>query len=594
MTETTKFNQCRFNSTKIYKYTGDLGNIAKGFGLTAEREETFMNSFKCHYDTDDIMDLEKQVLHSLHETHLWSIKLSNITDYTINNVVLFLKHENLKRELFWMRLLNKIARFLVVVTGVADIHLMASDVLKVLESFDIKDVLLLVQNTSTDVIELFTWLPYNPPSGICGYFQEVLHVDTWKNGTFIFNSEIHPQKATNDLNGCMFTIDDVSEIPPFIYEIAGVKEGIIINMLATLSETFNMSFNTSAKYKHPPSKSIQIDHYPISVIHFISKLIPVPYYTQSLTFFVPHSKPNSRWPSLLRVFTWDIWICIFIGLGVTALTFKYISGKSGFGESLLDLWSILLSVSVNIPQEIHTRFIFFAWVIYSLCVNTVFQTYFTSYFIEPGFQHQIDTVEELRVSDFTLITDSALYSLYHFQAICRKNIFVVTYQHITSLYYVMSFPNTALFSIEDSMQYYIKEFCTRNTATNIHKFRTFSVQMKYGYIPYSNSLLHPRLNELITRLVQTGIPIKFHRDTNEIIVNHDTYINSDSEYLPFSLEHLQSPFLLYLTLVLTCVITFCLELFTHQLRKYVNVRECAYRITNNLHLFILKMRNENM
>ncbi|KAJ9574326.1 hypothetical protein L9F63_026028 [Diploptera punctata] len=293
-----------------------------------------------------------------------------------------------------------------------------------------------------------------------------------------------------------------------------------------------MSFNNSVEYKHPLNKSIEVDHFPISVIHFISKLIPVPYYTQSLTFFVPHSKPNSRWPSLLRVFTWDIWIFIFIGLGVTALAVKYISGKSGFGEPLFDLWSILLGVSVNIPQEIHTRFIFFAWVIYSLCVNTVFQTYFTSYFIEPGFQHQIDTVEELRDSDYTLVTDSSLYPSLPISSNLQKNVFVVTYEHISSLNYVMSFPNTGLFSKEDSMQYYIKEFCTRNTATNFHKFRTFSVQIHYGFI-HSDSLLHPRLNEIITRLVQSGIPIKFHREATEIIFNDVTYISSDSEYLAF-------------------------------------------------------------
>lgn len=60
----------------------------------------------------------------------------------------------------------------------------------------------------------------------------------------------------------------------------------------------------------------------------------------------------------------------------------------------------MLGVSVTeMPRTTWLRLVFLLWLFYRLHINTVYFTSLTTFLIWPGFEHQIQNVEELVESD---------------------------------------------------------------------------------------------------------------------------------------------------------------------------------------------------
>jgi hypothetical protein len=47
------------------------------------------------------------------------------------------------------------------------------------------------------------------------------------------------------------------------------------------------------------------------------------------------------------------------------------------------------------PRNYYLRIVIFAWIFYSFSISTVFQTFFTSFLVDPGLQKQITSLKEL-------------------------------------------------------------------------------------------------------------------------------------------------------------------------------------------------------
>jgi hypothetical protein len=73
-------------------------------------------------------------------------------------------------------------------------------------------------------------------------------------------------------------------------------------------------------------------------------------------------------------------------------------------QCLTSSWSALLGIGVDeMPRSAPLRSVFLPWIIYCLCVNTVFQMYVTSCLVDPGFQHQVDSFQKLEESQYELL-----------------------------------------------------------------------------------------------------------------------------------------------------------------------------------------------
>ena len=177
----------------------------------------------------------------------------------------------------------------------------------------------------------------------------------------------------------------------------------------------------------------------------------------------------------------------------------------------------------------------------------------------------MNTLEELSSSNFTLITSWDLSILFPFHRIDDGSKFKIVISTLISITYYTFFENTAVFTTEESLLHYVKSHCNRDVATKLHKFSTVSENLEFGILLYENSLLQSTFDKVIGRLVKAGIPLKFHREFTDTVGRTDTY--TPIEYIPFSLEHLQSPFVFYLLLLCISFFVFCLEITLNRLIK---------------------------
>jgi len=61
-----------------------------------------------------------------------------------------------------------------------------------------------------------------------------------------------------------------------------------------------------------------------------------------------------------------------------------------------DAWAVLMGVSAtNTPTTWNFRFLFLLYVCYCFAMSTVFQAFFTSYLVEPGYGKKFETFDDL-------------------------------------------------------------------------------------------------------------------------------------------------------------------------------------------------------
>jgi hypothetical protein len=119
-----------------------------------------------------------------------------------------------------------------------------------------------------------------------------------------------------------------------------------------------------------------------------------------------------RWKCFFNVFSVDMWLCFALSLVLAVITVRCISNyghDSHLDESnsysnifivTSNIIAALLAVSVNTqPRSAPLRLFFFCWVCYSVAISTVFQAYFITFLIEPGYEEPIKNIDQMLLSE---------------------------------------------------------------------------------------------------------------------------------------------------------------------------------------------------
>lgn len=403
------------------------------------------------------------LLHALHLSKKWQILtlLPLAEEHEYNNILHDIHHKTTayilwvqnelgyrRRQLKTLRSYqntwNSRARFLIVVDEILlDPRHTAEEILKEVAHFKVFNVIVVIpSNGSPRAFDVYTWFPYELPSGQCGNFKNSILVDQWimeGKGRFLRNVSLFPPKIPRDFGGCKIT---AALIPakPFVMSLnreankenfTVYNEGSDIRLFLFVAEVMNMSVTVTPSVNVKeiwPVKlengswtgvlgevfdkeadiafsglSINLDRY----IHFdVTKV----YYFSGLLWIVPCAEPFEGWYSITRVFSASLWslifIMIFLSAGFMYFTSKYcpqfieaVDSYRNISNCFYNVWAIFLGTSVpNMPVTDHLKFFFVILVWYSLAINTVFQAFVTSYLIDPGFHKQISSLEDLIAS----------------------------------------------------------------------------------------------------------------------------------------------------------------------------------------------------
>jgi ABC-type amino acid transport substrate-binding protein len=426
---------------------------------TATQTRRIWNFNKQYHYCDNAM-ANGDLFHSLHFSEKWQILRwfpfaeeqkfdKTLQDFHYKSSGYILRVPNqlgfLSRQLKILRSYrnswNSRARFVILVDEtLPDPSHVAEGILKEVEHFKIFNVVVVIPSDGLfRALDIYTWFPYELPSGQCGKFKKPVVLDHWimeGKGRPLRNVSLFPPKIPHNFGGCKIT---ASIIPgkPFVMSLnkkannknisvydegSDIRLFLFIAVVMNLSRTFTPSVNmkeiwpvklangswTGALGEVFDKKSdIAFSGLSINLERYIYFDVTKVYYFSGLLWVVPCAESLERVTSISRVFSASLWlltlIMIILSAGfmysVSTSLPKFIEEADQYrtiSNCFYNVWATFLGISVpKMPVTDHLKIFFVMLVWYSLAINIVFQAFATSYLIEPGFQKQITSLEDL-------------------------------------------------------------------------------------------------------------------------------------------------------------------------------------------------------
>jgi hypothetical protein len=460
------------------------------------------------------------------------------------------------------------------------------------------------------VIDAYTWFPYRTP-GSCGETANAVLLDRWVinnrgNSYFLYNVSLYPQKIPKVFHGCPLRVSGF-EFPPSIMQTKWNDDGAIEYEQGTevrLLEQMTRRTNMSILYRPPPPNNefwggdlgngswtglsgevtrgysdIALDNfwYKCHIINDMECLVP--HVMDSARWFVPCAKPYPRWTSITRVFKAYLWLGFLVSYIIVA-SFMWLVVKmrktfpspytnneayTNVVKCFLNFWAVILAYSApNVPpQVLCLRCVFLMWILYCWAVNTVYQTFLTSFLVDSGLQGQISSEEELLHSGIKYGIHKSILS--HMPHLASKGyprrIDCVTFEECqdrTAFKGDLAFVFSAL-----NMAYVVAERYTDGNGKPLICTFDEVVANQIISLPVPKGL--PMLdvfNGIIQDIIEAGLLEQWLKDIKYTATLTSTrdFSLSPGEYTKLMLEHLQSPFYFLFFGYAISVITFIAEL----------------------------------
>jgi hypothetical protein len=363
--------------------------------------------------------------------------------------------------------------FVLIVTQTRDVDakLLAADIFAELWASKIVDSVVLMPTSEThtegrdtvNTLDAYLWFPYNP-AGRCPHVIDAILWDHWisdnssSRGHFLHPGSLFPPKIPTDVHGCQLSVSTF-EMPPMIMREERTKvdetenvtydKGLEIQILEELAK----STNSTLKYRVAPpdggrwgwnlgngtwngvTGEIARRYSDIGVncmwyrCHMVKEIECLrPHLIDKVKWYVPCATPYPRWTSLTRVFRLSFWMWFVAAYVIISVIMwqivkvnRKISSTAAKNEAytslpkcLLNFWAIILEESAsNDPPDVAViRAVFFAWVLYCWAVNTVYQTYLTSFLVDPGLRRPLASEDEILASGIEHDTETSTVSVY--------------------------------------------------------------------------------------------------------------------------------------------------------------------------------------
>ncbi|KAJ9592116.1 hypothetical protein L9F63_001344 [Diploptera punctata] len=484
----------------------------------------------------------------------------------------------------------------------------------ILETFLPPDILKHWENESRTIyaIGLYRWFPFLNSSR-CS--NEIFLQDVWiseGNGYFIFNKQLFGHKSELNFNRCLLSVSTYAShrvvLPP--KQVNGIlvfESGWEINLIQIIAGSLNASlyyiphpidFYYKTIYKNGTHVGIMADliEYKADVAFaglpvmdiMIQNGDPTTSYGKiKYGWLVPCSRPLPHWQSMFKIFTESLWIsyiaCIIVSAAISTLISKCLKRinvlgaeiYSKFASNVFNLFAISLgTISSSLPTVMVLRLFFIVWICYSFAFTTVIQTYLMSFLVEPFQEKQITSLEDMLNSGIE----------FGFEA--KYDLFFNLIDTPKSRYVIKKRRNCSCSSCCLERLAYKRDFCT---FYNLLRYR----QKKYEYsnndtgeigicsvprdfyttniaifVPKGHFLLN-HLNNIITRIIESGIYTKFEQDDDyyenrRILIMQNK--SKSSGYIQLSLHHLIGAFYILLFGKLLSILIFLLEICADRTR----------------------------
>ncbi|PSN45736.1 Ionotropic receptor 589 [Blattella germanica] len=429
----------------------------------------------------------------------------------------------------------------------------------ILETFwnDAKVLNVVVMLVVDQQFELYSWFPYRS-STICGDVTEVFLVGKFPfyGGKCVTEEyELYPYKIPKKFHSCPIIIATYSDYIGDNIELKYVKLllesalNFTVHVVEELKENMYIGIDWMMRKIILDQADIALKGMPL--LHRLYKMADpsLPYYETTYQWYVPCAKPLSRVHSVSRIFALSLWLCICLSLLVFAAAIWVLSRFSDEPSAyyklptlFCNIWAVVLGIGASqMPTTTRLRFVFVTLVWYCFAISTVFQTYFTSYLVNPGFGTQISSLEELLNSKMAYgFRPEIINFIQDLPQPSYRDIIRGYEKCNSSEYCIGKIEQTEAFAAVIESWYVDRILNTENyqSVCIMNKFETFSVLITSYFM--KGSYFTDVFNKYIQMCIQSGLLgiVQAERDKTK---QHYTYLNeqdSEDEVFIFSLSHL--------------------------------------------------------
>jgi len=465
-----------------------------------------------------------------------------------------------------------------------------------------------VKNIDVDMgmeLGVYTWFPYRS-SDQCTEVNNITILDSWAisaQGHFTKNTDLFPRKIPKRLNGCPMKAvvrDSGWSITTKYYKYTDFNgsvftkvSGMEMDLLKMVLKQLNMTFihvptPEGFEFEKGSTDNLRVIRAMIDKNAFIAlgkletrilfdKFLDSSnsYYFLTHRWYVPCSDKYSRWNSIFRIFSLELWLVLIISIVIAAISITLVGRYSCTSEwqryknlssSLTNLWAVMLGVSVStMPRSPSLRSLFLAWVCFSVAFSTVFQAFLTTFLIDSGYKTPVQNMDELLASGIKLVYSSRNNFIFEndgeteISKIQRNR--VICNLYLECFKWAVYHKNISYFTPDLNA-----EIMNDHAYTLSKTSEPLLCRLDNGVI-YNEGLrmvmlngdpLLSRVSEIIDRLVEAGLYntwISRFQHKSKIISHIQRTVHPLDGYYSFNLNHMRSAF--FLLLIGWCLSSLC-------------------------------------
>jgi hypothetical protein len=432
------------------------------------------------------------------------------------------------------------------------------------------------------------WFPYLSHDH-CADVKNVVLINQWVmegEGKFVREGSLYPYKIPSNFHSCTVNVSALMK--------GGIEDEFYSHYFLTHNITRNYinGFPDVVPALEKVIKSLQNlwDRESDMVFGQITLLVEeisnaehiFPYFSLKYNWFVPCPKPFSRLERISHIFSPSVWVTIVVVLFHITVASWCLAKQSNdirsyttMSSALYNIWAVTVGVSVaGMPRGLRLRLLFVVFVWYCSAISIVFQTFLTSFLVDPGYDNQLTSLDEILDSGVEFGYTEILNILLGVSSILRYNE-VVERAEICSTYKdcigrIRETGNFATFAPVWFVQNYTNIINDHNTVCLLndddYNFSFITTYVQKG------SLFLESLNKFVSLYIESGMFHRMVRDSVYMSMSTHKTIDVSGEYFVFTLNHLRIAFyVLLLGHGLSFLLFLCEVLFHFGLRYFDSV-----------------------
>ncbi|KAJ9580371.1 hypothetical protein L9F63_004006 [Diploptera punctata] len=468
-------------------------------------------------------------------------------------------------------------------------------------SVDAKSNSIRINGNTTNITIMYAYTFSSNLNDEC-YSQTPLLIGQWNlNNEYesIMNkTDYFPSKLRIQFMGCTLNIAAAGP-EPYVMKLNGSNDGkddfFVRGLGVELVILFAAKMNFTVHFLEPVTKIISEPLIAMSLslqrreIDIATGYIPhaqpmdlyvdfsVTMFIETLRYIVPCPRPMTKTQRIMTLFSLATWASIGLSLIFVSFSFWLMSNipvrRNNFaGFNLLAqcfsaAWSVLLGVSVpQMPFSLRTRSLFIIYVWYCFAISTVFQAFFTSFLVEPGYEMQLKTIDDVIRAGLVLGSYNVMDYVRMVVPFDDLNYFKETLcEDIEECIRDVMFERNTFTGSTTYFPSYVASF--REFIDNLEITRGIThdnliFTMPFGYILPKGSPLLDVLNDHIRRCLEGGLLELFWSRIKHDVKLKAEQMDEEGEYVVFNMTHLLPVFIVLIFGYILSATVFFFEVLT--------------------------------